>query len=228
MKQGWLQSVIICAPAFRRSHADRHGQGHQCRFIFEAHGDATEPPGDGSPPTAPAWMPCIWDCDSLQDSPTLWPVLRRRGTDRRWRRKAFPALPTVRLKTVDATIFWRGQASGACGGVEQDLAGVRSIMCLGLPPCDTPNISITNQCAIQVPGKALSPRHEALRSREVRQHHRGQMNHGVIIASVRGRMPPEGPAEVLRQPSDLDIFPMDLGNHRTMLVERETVTNRQR
>jgi hypothetical protein len=59
-----------------------------------------------------------WDCDSLQDSPALWPVFRRAGHQKEIEGvKAFPVLPTVRLKTIGGYDLLQGgkQAVHAAG-----------------------------------------------------------------------------------------------------------------
>lgn len=96
MKQGWLQSVIVCAHGVPPDPTlIAAAKAHQCRFIFEAHGDATEFPRRWvSAYRAGVDGVAIWDCDSLQDSPALWPILRRAGHRQEIEGvKAFPAFP---------------------------------------------------------------------------------------------------------------------------------------
>jgi hypothetical protein len=54
----------------------------------------------------------------LQDSPTLWPVLRRAGHQKEIEGvKTIPVLPAVRLKTISGYDLWQGgkQAVHAAG-----------------------------------------------------------------------------------------------------------------
>jgi len=116
IRQGWLDSVINHGGPLDPQLIATAKACH-CRFIFNAIGGEY----------AKQWMTgygagvdgfAIWDIDSAQDSPTLWPILSRAG--HRDEIEAFittpPTLTTVRLATVGGFDVLQGLGAAVYSG----------------------------------------------------------------------------------------------------------------
>lgn len=118
IEQGWLNSLICHAGALAPNLVAA-AKAHKCQYILNGYG------GD----LAKHWMAgydlgvdgfALWDADALQDSPTLWPLLRRAGhrneMDAAAQVAAPPSLPTIRFKTVGGFDVLQGLGGAVYSG----------------------------------------------------------------------------------------------------------------
>jgi hypothetical protein len=105
IKQGWLDSVISYAGPLNPDLIAT-AKAHDCQYIFGAIATTASDYAKGwhySRQSLGVDGFAIWDTDTVQDSPTLWPVLRRAGHRQEIEAasKADPTrLKTIRVKTI--------------------------------------------------------------------------------------------------------------------------------
>ncbi|MEO2034996.1 MAG: hypothetical protein ABGZ35_23185 [Planctomycetaceae bacterium] len=105
IEQGWLDSVISHAGPLN-PELIATAKAHDCQYIFAAIASTGSDYAKGwhySRDSLGVDGFAIWDIDTVQDSPTLWPVLSRAGHRKEIEAasKADPApLKTIRVKTI--------------------------------------------------------------------------------------------------------------------------------
>ena len=113
IKQGWLDSVISYAGPLNPGLIAT-AKAHKCKYIFGAIAATASDYAKGwhySRQSLGVDGFAIWDTDTVQDSRTLWPVLRRAGHRKEIEAasKAKPApMKTIRVKTIGGIDVQKG------------------------------------------------------------------------------------------------------------------------